>query len=33
MSMKEGRLLCHFLELAVKAGRYPDRAVAVVTTH
>ena len=31
--MEEGLLVCHFLELAVKASTYPDTSVAVVTTH
>ena len=33
MSMEEGLLVCHFLELANKKGTYPNRSVAVVTTH
>ena len=33
MSMEEGLLVCHFLELAVRKGTYPNRSVAVVTTH
>ena len=33
MSMEDGLLVCHFLELAIKVGTYPDRSVAVVTTH
>ena len=32
MSMEEVLLVCHFLELAVRAGNYPDRSVAIVTT-
>ena len=33
MSMEEGLLVCHFLKLASKRGTYPERSVAVVTTH
>ena len=33
MSLEEGLLVCHFLELATKARTYPKRFVAVVTTH
>ena len=33
MSMEEGLLVCRFLELVVRAGTYPDRSLAVVTTH
>ena len=33
MSMEEGLLVCHFLEVATKVGAYPERFVAVVTTH
>ena len=32
MSMEEGLLVCHCLELAVEAGTYPDRSVAKLTT-
>ena len=33
MSREEGLLACYFLELATKCGTYPDRSLAVVTTH
>ena len=33
LSMKEGVLVCHFLELAVRRGTYAAQSVAVVTTH
>ena len=33
MSMRERLLVCHFLELGGKARTYPDRSVAVATTH
>ena len=33
MSMEEGQLVCHFLELAVRARSYPEWSVAIVTTH
>ena len=33
MSMEEGVLVCHSLELAVSKGNYPNRSVAGVTTH
>ena len=33
MSMEEGLLVCHLLELAVRKGTYPNRSVVVVTTH
>ena len=33
ISMEEGLLVCHFLELAVRAGTYPHRSVVIVTTH
>ena len=33
MSLEEGLLVSHFLDLATKAGTYPERSVAVVTTH
>ena len=33
MSIEEALLVCHFLELAVRKGTYPNRSVAVVTTY
>ena len=33
LTMEEGLLVCHLLELAVRRGTYPARSVAVVTTH
>ena len=33
MSMEEGLLVCHFLELPVRRGKYPAKLVAIVTTH
>ena len=33
MSLEQGLTVCHFLEVAVRAGTYPDWSVAVVTTH
>ena len=33
ISMEEGLLVSHFLELAVRKGTYPNWWVAVVTTH
>ena len=32
-SMEEGLLVCHFLDLAVRARTYTYRLVAIVTTH
>ena len=33
ITMEEGLLVCHFLELAFRRGNYLARTVAVVTTH
>ena len=33
MNLEEGLLVCHFLEVASKAGTYPEMSVAAVTTH
>ena len=32
MSMEEGLLVCHFFEVVVRKGTYPDRSVVIVTT-
>ena len=33
MGMEEGLLVCPFRELATNRGTYPERSLAVVTTH